>query len=195
LDKGVSQFDGLFEATSLVGFENLFCGIAGLLGAVALPASAQEVAAEPVEYVCSYQGVIFDTIVAELEAELELVRHFNADYGTEGQAVVAELEKRLAGWRNPAPEILARFAHLPTCAEDYSDPSVRLRQRGAEIMMIEDTLMLARKHYPPRAVYQDFIRHLEQRLNEKRLAAADEAVSIALFTDPLATFASWEPRD
>ena len=33
MDESVRQFDGLFEATPFVGFENLFCGIAGLLGA------------------------------------------------------------------------------------------------------------------------------------------------------------------
>jgi hypothetical protein len=33
LDKGVSQFDGLFEATSFVGFENFLGCIARLLGA------------------------------------------------------------------------------------------------------------------------------------------------------------------
>ena len=32
MDEGVSQFDSLFKATSLVGFEDLFCGIASLLG-------------------------------------------------------------------------------------------------------------------------------------------------------------------
>ena len=33
MDEGVRQFDGLFEATSLVGFENFFGCIASLLAA------------------------------------------------------------------------------------------------------------------------------------------------------------------
>ena len=32
MDEGVSQFDGLFEATTFVGFENFFGRIASLLG-------------------------------------------------------------------------------------------------------------------------------------------------------------------